>query len=186
MSRSALSKYLEDNACSKKYYIEHGNFMSNHYTHAAVALYHLGDTEEHLARCVKGRVFKQVQQKCLKCTDAFNFSYLNQYGKKLEPREGSSFKHHQSRSGSLSNVGSMLGERTCYYKIVEHYSGLLDRDYGGDLEGFVRGEFAKIGGGCFGAAFHPLIQVGYGLSVGNKTTVVEGVCMCNERGGGNA
>ena len=48
MSLSSLHSLLTAESVSDKYYIEYNVFLSNHLSHAAIALYHLGAGEEQI------------------------------------------------------------------------------------------------------------------------------------------
>ena len=50
----------------------------------------------------------------------------------------------------------------------------LEKVYDGNLSAFVDGEYPKHCKGIIGALLHPLIQIGYGLSVDNVQVVLEG------------
>ena len=68
VSPSYLDDFLEANSCSRKYFIEYLvpgiGALTNHVSHAAIALFHLGDTLGHFDR------------------------FMEHYCKRLEPREG--------------------------------------------------------------------------------------------------
>ena len=71
------------------------------------------------------------------------------------------------------SVGDLLGLQKGFNRICDHYYEVLSSSvYKGDLESFVLGEFPKLAPGCM--TLHPLIQVGYGLTVKSKSAIVEG------------
>ncbi len=45
-----LRFFLLESSTYNRFFIEYGGFLSNHLAHAAVALYKLGDTQEHFCK----------------------------------------------------------------------------------------------------------------------------------------
>lgn len=67
-----------------------------------------------------------------------------------------------------------MGKRVEYYRLVAHYSDRLAA-CDNSLAALVRAEFPRLGPGSFGSLHHPLIHAGYGYSVEDTDTVIEGL-----------
>ena len=93
--------------------------------------------------------------------------YMDEYMKKLEKPE----KYAEENNPELPfDPEAMKGKRKCFYRLLDHYEakeGALDEVVGAALPGLAAG-FA-------GAAFHGLIQLGYGYHAGSHRVVYEGL-----------
>ena len=72
-------------------------------------------------------------------------------------------------------MDDLKGKRTAYYQLLDHYKDQLSAHHGNSIDSLIRAEFPRLVPGSVASAFHPLIHVGYGWSVGDPTTVVEGL-----------
>ena len=145
--KESVTSYLNSNSV-KKYYIEFQHFRSNHLADAAVALCHLNDTEEHFQK------------------------YVQHYCKRLEPSDGPTATDHKPKDEEALKAA---GGRHGYYTLLDHYTTLLNSQYNGSPKKLVSQEFPKLSMGLAGAALHPLIHIGYGLSIDSPELVVEGM-----------
>jgi len=71
-------------------------------------------------------------------------------------------------------VEGLLGARTSYYRLVDHYTGLL-ASANQSIIALIGNEFPKLSSGLFGSAFHGLIHLGYGFSANSSRLVCEGL-----------
>ncbi len=92
VSKEHLHAFLRDNSTSSKFYIEYDDFLSNHLSHAAVALYHLGDTKQH-----------------------FEEYLLRHYANKLEQKDGKTSK--EQNASNVTDVSALVGKRQNYYQV---------------------------------------------------------------------
>ena len=151
MASSKLHQLLDEQS-THKHFIEYRVFLSNHLAHGIIALHKLGATDDDLQ------------------------AFVSRYIPRLEAA-----KDHQEPDASAVHpdkpayIAELLGQRKDFYFLLREYQERLQKQYGGKLDAFVRGEFAQLADGLHCAALHPLIHTGYGLSVGSATIVVEGL-----------
>ena len=147
VSKENLNKFLESNS-TDKYYIEYRTYLSNHMSHVAIALYFLHDSKQH-----------------------FN-SFLEHYCKvKLESIDGPASVEQSSNKSA--NINDLKGQRKSFYQLLQHYKGKFNEEYKGNLKDLINGEFHKLSRGSIGSLLHPLIGLGYGLSVENVQLSLE-------------
>ena len=108
-------------------------YLSNHLTHAAIALYFLGDTRKHF--------------------DKYLTSYIE---KKLEAANGPT--RLQQDDTAVTDLDELLGKRKNYYQLLSHYRHLFEDKHKSSLERFIAEEFPKLSAGLVGSLFHALIQ----------------------------
>ena len=60
------------------------------------------------------------------------------------------------------NIEDYKGENEAYYKVLRHFTDLYETKYNKDIKKMISCEFPSIGDGPLVAAFHGLIQMGYG------------------------
>ena len=108
----------------------------------------------------------------LGCDERGIEDFAKRYGGKCEP--ANKWGSDQPRKEySKDELTALLGKRTNYYDLVSYYQTLLTTKYDSNVLDFVSGEIPKMAKGLHVAALHPLIQCGYGLSIGNATMVTE-------------
>ena len=146
LSDSALSRLL-DVSSTKDYFIEYEGFLTNHDSHAVIALYLLGATEQQI--------------------EAFHQHYI----KRLEPNDGPT----AIKQGELDNPEKGLGQRKGFNTLIKHYQTKLDTEHGGDVDAFLKVVFPKLLPGWASGALHQIIHTGYGYYVRNSRLIVEGV-----------
>lgn len=146
LSQTELHSILNEN-CTRKFGMEYNGFLSNHTSHATVALYHLGADSNRIMR------------------------FLQWYQQRLE---GPGHSAHEIEP-LTTPVTEVLGCRRGFYPLVDHYQSLLDTAYQQNLDIFIASEFPKLYRGVAGSALHGLIQLGYGYNVQHPRSVVEGL-----------
>ncbi len=153
METADVLEYLRKHSvAARKFYIEYGGFLTNHLSHAAVALAGLGASPDQFKR------------------------YLEYYAQRLEPTDGPTCEM-QSSPRELEDVRQLLGKRKNYFQLLDHYKALLEGEdkYNGDLDSFLAKELPDLLPGLVGSALHPLIHMGYGYSLGDSEMVLEGI-----------
>ncbi len=132
-----------------KYFIEYGQYLSNHLVHGIIALHQLGATEERVHRFIKW------------------------YDPKLEKPQGKGHKEEQvdAEPASEDDVVRLLGKRKGYYSLVNYYEKELKEC--GSTESLVYKHFASVSAGLAASLLHGLIHLGYGMSAKNDKIVCE-------------
>ena len=93
--------------------------------------------------------------------------FANWYRPKLETPE--------SDIDDARPVEKLLGERTAFYRILQHYETLLKEKYNSNTEELIKGEYPKVSAGLAGSALHGTIHLGYSYSIGNTRGILEGL-----------
>ena len=75
---------------------------------------------------------------------------------------------------SNDDIENLKGKRVSYYRLLQHFTNLLNDKYK-NIDELIKAEFPKyiLGIGC--SAVHCLIHLGYGYSIRNERTVCEAV-----------
>ena len=75
-------------------------------------------------------------------------SFCQHYASQLEVKGCPTNMRDDAKTfGSLESIEDLLGKRTQFYKILDHYKKLLLKTYEGNLEEMVAEEFAKLNKG---------------------------------------
>ncbi len=151
--KNHLEKFLKENSV-EKFYIEYNGFLSNHLAHGAIALFHLNDAKSHF--------------------DAYLTHYVKE---KLEDSRNGDAAKSQKADDEIK--GDVLGQRVSYYGLYNRYWDLYKNKYDSDLTSLVNGEFPELSRGLIGSLLHPMIHIGYGLSVESAQVVIEGLAYLN-------
>ena len=146
MASKAVMKILKKFSF-QNYYVEYGPFFSNHSAHAIIALDRLGATPE--------RIEEYMQY------------YLKHTGNLAPP------SRDKKVDLTPEEIMKKPGTQDAYYTRLTHYQDLLKQTQSVDM--LIEQEFPKLMRGVVGAAFHGLIQLGYGYSAGNAENVCEGL-----------
>ena len=165
LTSSELTSLLKEYN-TEKFYIEHHLYRSSHAAHTAVALHHLGATSmqaNHIMEHYSERLERKGQTE-VKVAESGKWAGLP---------EGDTQARQQAKDDETPK--DLLGERRGFYKLLDHYMGLLDDTYKGNLGGFLSGVFPGLCRGVAGAATHGLIQMGYGIDGGDTRVVCEGL-----------
>ena len=94
--------------------------------------------------------------------------FIDWYSTRLVKAEDATAEHSEG-----PGVAELLGQGHSYYTILQHYTNLLD-EYK-SVEELVKREFPKLSQGVLGAAFHGLIQLGFGFKYRHRMTPCEGL-----------
>jgi len=131
-----------------RYFIEYGGFYANHLAHGVIALHRLG---------VSGNRIEP---------------WIEWYADgKLESAED----HQDPDDDDVPDVDKLLGKRTRYYTLLQHYTNKYEKECNQSLDQLISTYFPKLYPGMFASLLHGLIHMGYGYSVGDKQTVLEGL-----------
>ena len=133
---------------TQKYYITYKGYLSNHLSHGIIALNRLGASRDRIER------------------------FIDVYSRRLD-RPPLTASRAQSLAEQTS-VEDLLGARTSYYRLVDHYTGLL-ASANQSITALIGNEFPKLSSGLVGSALHGLIHLGYGFSANSSRLVCEGL-----------
>ena len=70
------------------------------------------------------------------------------------------------------NIEDYKGLNEAYYKVLHHYINLYNTKYGKDIKKMITREFPPVGDGPLIAAFHGIIQLGYGYAAGSDSVML--------------
>ena len=141
-----LQQILKEN-CTKKFYIEFKEFLTNHMALGVIALHRLKADKERIDR------------------------FVQWYQERLEPPSGETARNQSSKE---IDIDRLLGKRANFYILEKYYKEKLSNKCHGNMEKFVKEEFQKLSDGIVGSAFHGLIFIGYGFVSRSAHTLCEG------------
>jgi len=84
--------------------------------------------------------------------------------------------HIDSRN-DVTDPETLLGARKSFYALYANYEHQLV-SYDGSLEQLIAAKLPLLGRGLAGSALHGIIQLGYGYSARNETSVCCVSCIC--------
>lgn len=132
----------------RSYHIEFNGHLTNHSKHAVVALARLG------ANPAQIRAYYE------------NYAHMTTYGFGLEPARGS------STSLEEEGYGRLLGMRKQYDALYDYFDR-KEREYG--LDSVLQEHLPLLITGWAGAFTHATIHLGFGLDIGNRCMILEGL-----------
>ena len=151
-TEAELHGLLEEES-TKKYHIEWMGPRANHMAHGIIALFRLGATKERMRR------FAKI------CSDV------------LEPTRDTG----DVTPLSDASMASLRGKHLQFNDVVRYYDKQLRDVYNDDVNKLIETEFSAKMDGLHASLLHPMIHVGYGLDVGSRLVILEGVRTCTTR-----
>jgi hypothetical protein len=162
-SRQMLNSLLLQN--TSRFNIEYGGYLSNHLSHGLIALYKLGAPANRLR------------------------SFYDRYTThtRLEPAVPPD-PHIQITERNIWDKKSILGRSKYFTNLLQYFENEFFKRYNNSwkkeeentkslsvISDLINDYYPKMSEGLCGAAFHALIQLGYGLEVMNEKTILEGL-----------
>ncbi len=76
-----------------------------------------------------------------------------------------------------NTIEEYIGTNNGFYKILQLYTDLFNNKYNKDIDKFISGELPRVVDGPLYAAFHGIIQLGYGYPYRSAQVCIEGLAM---------